>query len=332
MTIKVSNFIKDPPLWVLNGISFISGIVTIVTAGFGIISIINKTFTIKTWYICFSILLLFLVILLLTRMRKYNKLLSDRMRVTAYCYHKFIKELRDVYFDVMNTHKNPNLKFDIKSLSAIYKDKLTFMLDDLCSIMSAYTSQEVSACIKVITFSGKKENVNISTTKMQTFCRDSNSKINRGSYENNATPIKLSDNTDFKDIVDPVNGNRKGYFYQGDLQEYSEELEKQGKAYQNSNPCWKNDYIGTIVVPIQLDFRLLYSQKRDSSKHVIGFLCLDSKSKNAFTKRQENYNIAIAKSFADAMYIILGQYRHYLKKYKRTSWQNENVMIFYNSY
>ena len=121
-------------------------------------------------------------------------------------------------------------------------------------------------------------------------------------------------------IVDPNRDrdNDKNYFYQNDLELFSKELEKQGKHYKNSNPNWKNDYVGTIVVPIRIDTNNLYN-KENGSFDLIGFLCVDSKSKNAFTVQQEAFNVGIMKSFADILYVLLSQYRHYFEKLKNNN-------------
>ena len=76
----------------------------------------------------------------------------------------------------------------------------------------------------------------------------------------------------------------------------------------------KKYYIGTFVVPIRIELSRLFYMKEDMPYHVIGFLCLDSLSKNAFLNKQEKYNAEIIKSFADIFYVALSKYGHYLQK------------------
>ena len=102
--------------------------------------------------------------------------------------------------------------------------------------------------------------------------------------------------------------------FQEALSEYKKELEKIGKTYRNTNENWSKYYQGTIVVPIRIEFKRLYHQKKNESYHIIGFLCVDSMSTDAFTEEQENYNVDIVKSYADIIYLLLSQYKHYLKK------------------
>lgn len=129
----------------------------------------------------------------------------------------------------------------------------------------------------------------------------------------------MVDNTDFLYIVDPNRDSNLNYFYKGNLKDYAKELKQQGKQYRNTNANWENDYIGTIVVPIQIEHKRLYDSSQEESLHIIGFLCIDSKSSSAFLRRQEKANVDMLKSFADIIYILLSQYQHYLKKMTNNS-------------
>lgn len=88
--------------------------------------------------------------------------------------------------------------------------------------------------------------------------------------------------------------------------------EKQGSRYRNSTPDWYLYYQGTIVVPISIANKRL--NKKKSCYDVLAFLCIDSMSTEAFLKSEESYNINIARAVAAQMYIMLNQYRQYLKK------------------
>ena len=63
-------------------------------------------------------------------------------------------------------------------------------------------------------------------------------------------------------------------------------------------------------------FNKLYHFKKNEGYHIIGFLCVDSMSKNAFRPEQEIYNCNLVNTFADEFYVILSMYRHYLNKIK----------------
>jgi len=302
----MEKFFNKIPLWVINALSIISAILTILT------TIFTLFFTFKGWEKNHKFIFLTLgcfVVLTLVRMRKYKKISFDRHEKTSFLYHKLTHDSRDLYFDIMRSHKEK--REDIRNLTEIYQNRLSSILTYLCDIMEIYCGQKMSACIKLITHPDEKfDNITLTT-----FCRSNMSDTNRGSYERASNKqIKLSDNTDFLYILNPNNDSNLNYFYQGNLKEYSNELKKQGKQYMNTNANWENDYIGTIVVPIQIEHKRLYDSAKEDSFYVIGFLCIDSKSSSAFLKRQEKFNVDMVKSFADIFYMLLSQYHHYLKK------------------
>ena len=232
------------------------------------------------------------------------------MSITSEKYHRFLHEVRNVYFDIMHSHKKGTLNEN--ELSSTYRTTLSAILDKLCDIVESFTGRKVSACIKLISYSEDEEVINVDNAKLITFCRSTNSDTGRGAYEEEAKEILLKENTDFLDIVSSETA--KNYFYQGNLESYRKKLEAVGKSYNNTNKNWSKFYKGTIVVPIQIKCKRLYHQKRDKAWHIIGFLCVDSLSKDAFVEKQERFNVDILRSYADAIYILLGQYRHYLKK------------------
>lgn len=294
------------PLWVINALSFISGILTVITTLFTFVSLY------KSWnniyiFVFSGLCLLSFILILFFRIRKYKKIVFERQQITSFVYHKLTHISRDVYFDNMRHHKD-KLE-NISNLSDTYRTHLSVLLTHLSDMMEIYCGQKISACIKLIT----KPAVNIDDIILTTFCRSITSETMRGKYEKNSE-IKLVDNTDFLYIVDPNGDSNLNYFYQGNLKEFAKDLDKQGKKYRNTNTNWENDYIGTIVVPIQIEHKRLYDSPLEESLNVIGFLCVDSKSSSAFLKRQETANVDMLKSFADIIYILLSQYQHYLKK------------------
>lgn len=306
----MEKFFNKIPLWIINAISIISGILTIITTFFTFLSFY------KAWNNIYKFIfvgLLSFIILLILRMRKYQKIALERQLKTSFVYHKLTHISRDLYFDVMRYHKDKTE--NIRILTDTYKSQLSILLSHLCDMMEKYCGQKTSSCIKLIAHPDAK----IDDITLTTFCRSTASDTTRGIYEANHE-IKLVDNTDFLYIVDPNRDSNLNYFYQGNLKEFAKELKKQqGKQYRNTNPNWEDDYIGTIVVPIQIEHKRLYDSTLEESLHIIGFLCIDSKSSSAFLKRQEKANVDMLKSFADIIYILLSQYQHYLKKMSENS-------------
>lgn len=306
----MEKFFNKIPLWIINALSIISGILTIITTVFTFFSFY------KGWDNVYKFIfagLLFFIILLILRMRKYQKIAFERQLKTSFVYHKLTHTSRDLYFDVMRYHKDKTE--NIRILTDTYKSQLSIILSHLCDMMEKYCGQKTFSCIKLIAHPDAK----IDDITLTTFCRSTSSDTTRGMYEVHAE-IKLVDNTDFLYIVDPNRDSNKNYFYQGNLKDYVKELKKQqDKQYRNTNPNWEDDYIGTIVVPIQIEHKRLYDSTLEESLHIIGFLCIDSKSSSAFLKRQEKANVDMLKSFADIIYILLSQYQHYLKKMSENS-------------
>ena len=306
----MEKFFNKIPLWIINALSIISGILTIITTFFTFFSFY------KGWSNIYKFIfagLLSFIILLILRMRKYQKIAFERQLKTSFVYHKLTHTSRDLYFDVMRYHKDKTE--NIRILTDTYKSQLSILLSHLCDMMEKYCGQKTSSCIKLIAHPDAK----IDDITLTTFCRSTASDTTRGIYETHHE-INLVDNTDFLYIVDPNRDSNKNYFYQGNLKDYAKEIKKQqGKQYRNTNPNWEDDYIGTIVVPIQIEHKRLYDSTLEESLHIIGFLCIDSKSSSAFLKRQEKANVDMLKSFADIIYILLSQYQHYLKKMSENS-------------
>lgn len=301
----MEKFFNKIPLWVINALSVISALLTIITTIFSLFSFYNNW---QNNYKVIFVILCSFILLLTIRMLKYKKMVFERQQMTSFTYHKLTHISRDLYFDIMKYHKDKSES--IRNLSDTYKTQISIILTHLCSMMEKYCGQKMSACIKLITH----PEANIEDITLNTLCRSNTSESNRGTYESTNKKINLIDNTDFLYIIDPNNDSNLNYFYKGNLIDYDKELRKNGKRYKNSNDNWKNDYVGTIVVPIQIENKRLYDSASEDSFHIIGFLCIDSKSPSAFLKRQETSNVDMLKSFADIIYILLSQYQHYLKK------------------
>lgn len=309
--------IEKMPLWFINIISVVSGFITIVTGVFAVIEFFREDSSSSNVIILALVVSLGFNIILFARNRKYTNLESLRMKQVTHNMHDLLHNVRDLYFDIMHSHKKNTLTEHW--LAKTYKTELSKILDNLCAVMMAYTAQEVSACIKLIMYTDPSETIDLNNATLVTFCRSSNSEHGRSSYESVGRPILLCENTDFLEVVSK--DYEKTYFYQGDLVAYDKQLRDSGERYKNSNPNWSDYYSGTIVVPIRIQYEKLYHLKQDDAYHIIGFLCIDSMSTDAFSKKQEKYNVDLAYAYADVIYILLGQYRHYLKKFEEAAAQ-----------
>lgn len=303
--------LNDMPNWLVNLISVVSGVVTIATTIFSaVIFCINPAkFYINGVLITITIMFGSFCVILFFKAKKYRNLSYKRITALSFNYHHFLHASRNVYYEVMKCWKERQLT--VETLSSIYKGRLVQMLDDLCSVMVSMTGRDVSACIKLVSPHDLKGNLDDCT--LVTFCRSRNSATARLQYDG-SFPAKIKDNTDFYVVLH--NENKDNCFYADDLRKIDKKLREAGNKYKNTNPNWEEYYIGTIVVPIRLKLNLLIGaqKRRDEDYDLLGFLCVDSLSADAFTKKQRECNVNIMHSFSDAIYVLLGQYMHYMRK------------------
>lgn len=238
-------------------------------------------------------------------MIKYRKILVEVKSTTSNRFFELNRRFRNVYFDIDKTSKQGN--FTIEYLTEKVEGMLKSSLDDLCEIYKAFSGQKVSACVKYIDSVGPVE---LKDATLRTFVRSSNADVKRCELDNNLSgPIYIKDNSDFYELLD----NNQSYFYQQNLIEYAKKCAEMGKEYKNSTPKWYLYYKETIVVPINIANRRVAYKGKENSYDVIGFLCVDSLSTEAFLESEKNYNVSIAKAVAAQMYMMLKQYRQYLK-------------------
>lgn len=320
---KIINWLKSIankiPLWVVNICTILSCVVAMFPVGISVYNFFKSRMDGSVvqgkFYLYAMCALIVVVFVLLLQIKKYRTASLNRLEITSKNYHKLTHECRDLYFDILSKHKNGEESIGL--LTDVYKNRLALILDNLSKLLQGYTGKEICCCIKLIKYQEPEERIDLASQTLTTLCRSTNSDTNRGQYETAGIEIKLSDNTDYLDIVDLVHGSGKNYFYQPDLEDFDKKLRKEhAPQYRNTNPRWASYYKSVIVVPIQIEFKRLYSQQTDDAYHVIGFLCADSLSANAFTKGQEKFNVDTMRSYADLLYILLGQYKHYLKKLK----------------
>ena len=191
----------------------------------------------------------------------------------------------------------------IKQLTTLMIHYATEVLDELCKMNKSFINYEVSYCIKLI---GQGETV-------FTFARSSNTKDTRKDRSSNLVP--LQENSDFELLKENASGSGQAYFYQSDLNEFDKNIRKLSNGilkYKNSNSDWRNEYIGTMVVPIGH-----VSQKGDNDKEtflVRGFLCADSMSRRAFHEKQRSINVRFFRGYAQIFSIVLNKYQELINQ------------------
>lgn len=312
---KLRRIFENIPYWLINLLTILSGIITICTPIVGFITLLNREQSgqlvdINWLLLACTIVFLLLIILLGLRLWKYRKLSKSRLRTVSFALHNLSHKFRDVFFDILHDYK-------LKQLNEIsltnYVDRfIKESLNELCKIMEDYTACEVSACVKLIECDDSSDKgIEVDTAKIVVFCRSDNSDKERINYDKQPHQTFLKEDTALMQVVGE---DAKPHFSCSDLRKYREKHSGEKEYYKNPNQNWEKYYIGTFIVPIRIELSRLFYKKDDEPYHVIGFLCLDSLSKNAFLDRQEKYNAEIIKSFADIFYVVFSKYSHYLHK------------------
>ena len=321
-------------------LSVVSAIITIITA---IVAIFNVTVKVEELedglyqidcnnvLVCLCIVMLCCLLVCLVKVKKYGSILRNIREGFAFNYYMFLHDFRNAYFEMLRNHKNNMGQNESERLETLTKDTKTFLegaLDYLCNILQSNTGKKISACIKLIENTGNVTNIDKDKATVITFCRSKSTDKNRKSNDENINQsIYIKDNTVFYDILDENSTNTNSYFYQTDLLQYDKDLKKIGKNYKNTTANFEKYYRGTIVVPIRVSKKRLHYTKEKQGYDIIGFLCVDSPSVNAFRNSnvdRDNYS-NIVKSFAAEMYIILNKYNFYIEKIIGGKFNAENV-------
>lgn len=325
------------PKWLQDILSFITSLISLVGIIYGLAKLLleflskltNNKFPISLpWLIC--IILLITIMFMRSKIIQYKTSLRIRMKNDAANYYGLLHDFRNFYFDILSYHKNKKLNKDF--LTEKTRAYLIQSLDRLCNIYSAYTGSKFNACIKLI----GKENENVNFDKIDkdnatvyTFVRSSNLSKKREDSSNNM-PVLIKENTDFLYVIDPPSFYNKQYFYEGDLHLFDKELRKDGFKYENTTKNYWDFYHAAIVVPIRISHSHLYFTKPTKlyDYHIVGFLCIDTLSTQAFISEHEEQFIEIAKSFAANFYLVMNKYNFYLQKcknnYKKTKRRMKN--------
>lgn len=313
---KVSGFWEKIPIGFINFLTIISSLITVVTPIVGIIKLneLKKLYPEKNAilliYVITVVILLAMLVIMLRYMIKYRKMLMGTRKALTAGFFSLTRKFRNTYFDILSYRKKGKLTVEL--LTEKVENFLKESLDSICQIYKELTYQDVCACIKYIDSVGE---IDRETATIKTFVRSSNTDSKRSENDNNNTkPIYVKDNTDFYSILSPNSSNKKSYFYQRNLVQYAKDAKEKGDSYNNSTMNWERFYKATIVFPISIANKRLFFNTQSHCYDVVGFLCIDSLSTDAFLERDEKYNRDVAQAFAAEIYVILSQYRYYLEK------------------
>lgn len=293
----------------------------------------NKWFE-NRWEVIVVILVVLLLVVLLLMAMKYRNSVIIKMnalsRGFSYVMEKTINtidameqleceiDMRGQKCEECSVRSN-SIRVRLDELLVNYANAVSNMLS---KTFSEHVSFHVSTCIKLVDPASDEENID--KQYVTTLARDEDSEEKRGKG-NNKKRISISQNSDFLNII---TGSREGngsapFFYVSDLIKYSNLLERVSDGeykYLNSTPNWQKYYVATMVVPIG---KVVDGPNRKHFK-VWAFLCADSLSTKAFTKRQKTINIKIMASFANMISLVLRVYYEKTNQYNSER-KKENV-------
>ncbi|MEY8233642.1 hypothetical protein AALA82_18805 [Oscillospiraceae bacterium 50-16] len=305
---RIEDFLHSIPLAIINAISVISGILTIISfLATALSAIFSKPEYVKKSGSVFLVCTLVFGYLYWKKLVKYRELAQQRLSVHSTEMALVNEKITETVFDILHFYKAKQLSHAL--LDTKIKNSLQALLDSIERMMLMDTGRTVSACIKLILPS--EENLNLDNAYVETFVRSTRCDLTRNTNDvQDSAPDLIKSNTDFYNIL----SDNLIAFYQGDLLEYERELARVGKHYMNSHLNWQEHYLGAIVVPIKIQHQFLHFTKKDKDFQVVGFLCVDSMAKDAFLPRQKDENIAFLQAYASLIYILLNKYQYYLSK------------------
>ncbi|MBR1810201.1 MAG: hypothetical protein IJ766_00950 [Clostridia bacterium] len=272
------------------------------------------------WVLFFVVLIILsiLIIIFIKKVRQYKNSLWNRKTVVIKQYEKLLSGYLEFYFELLKLHKNNDLSIDV--LNSTVRSFTIKLLDSICEIYSIYTGAEIHACIKTIgtekdDFDYENDNIDTNSAIINTFVRSSDTQIERTHISSN--PVLLKGNTDFLSILESKNPcNPYNYFYVRDLEKYKNDLEKRNLRYDNTTVNYLSYYRGVIVTPIMIRHsKLHFTNTEDEHEyHVLGFLCIDTMSTNAFIDENKTPFIQLAMSFSEIAYLTLNKYKFYYSR------------------
>lgn len=283
----------------------------------------NKMFTIEFFCIVLCIMVVILIcvcIILLFKIKQYKYSLWNRMNVFSRAFYKILNDFIIWHFKVIGTYKNAKKsnsnEQNIKHITDVTTNNLKLLLNEICNIYSVYTGVKINSCIKIIDNLSNSE-ININNAEVKTFVRSENIAVKRSSRKE-PKHILVKDNTDFKFIINPPEWYTCDYFYVQNIDEFNKFLQKEhNMKYENTTFDYDNFYRAAIVYPIKIENKqLFFNENAKDGYSILGFLCIDTLSTDAFISEYEENFISIASASASICYLVLNKYQYYLKKLK----------------
>ena len=256
----------------------------------------------------FTIIIVFMFLgvtgILALKLKKVSNISLDRLSFFSSSFHKLSHLIRDEYYLVGSLFKDNQLNQNLllERLSHLSCEIVNAVAD----CFTASTGYSISACIKYFhsdtpfAHNGSIDSLNKKMI-VKTLCRSANSHPDRFNYQFNDSAFE---NTALTEIIK----NHSDCFSDTDLTSYEKRFTKR---YFNANPNWQNYYSQTIVVPIRVRSGILDLNNSNGQFILVGFLCVDAATVEAFQDNEVEYYVDLLKSFADELYSIFDRFLYH---------------------
>ncbi len=174
---------------------------------------------------------------------------------------------------------------DRSQLIDIEKTTLTSVCQRISQIFTKLTGRNCVATVKLLTEENGKIYV---TTYARSETDSERDKANPKRFE-----VNTGRNTAFDEALMPNSTGHITHFYSADLRIH--------KNYVNERPNWEKYYQSAIVVPIRC-----LGVEGKSEREDIGFLCVDTKSRN---RLNNTHHVVMMAALADQMYNFMSLMR-----------------------
>lgn len=316
----IFRILENTPLWVINLISILSFIITLVTAIGGIIGFFSQKtddtpLDINQLLSLIIVLLILVIVMLVGQIWRNYKRSYARIQCVAKSFHIFAHRFRDEMLQILRDDENNDL-----TSALLFRHLFDFLeksLNALCNIMSDFTGKEICACIEMIK---NPDDGQTDNDEVYVLCCSENSDERRKNQDNGTRIRKLKEDPILSQMVGE---NAVSFFSCPNLQEYAKNHSSDKNFTVNFRNSPISSYNGVFIVPIRINNSTRWSDKKDTPFHVVGFLCLDTKSTKVFLSKYENDYAQIMKTFSDIFYVAVEIYNDFESRSQQRKAQEE---------
>ena len=307
--IKKKSFMQK----ITNICKYVSIIVPVVADIFGIIAFFAKG--IQNWINNAVGIIPYIIVIVVVNILLIANIFVFVEKTTGVKANK-AKKFIDGYKKILKNYTNSLVDYEEKcrsvaSIDELYNNTsscLKALVDDTGDVLSKITGKKVRACVKA--FPEKYTHHDIFKMELMTICRSD--RLLSESIVERQDRIPVHENTDFKLIMVET----YPYFAFNNLLNFEKETKTE---YENTTKHWEKKYLATIVFPISKCFS---THNGKESFEVLGFLCVDALSTQAFSGDIGPMCIDFVESLSYLAYEILDkciQYRETLEQAQCTA-------------